>query len=493
TNRKKALKRNMVDIISRLIPFYCIIKKGDSMINLKSNYKKPKQSFFIFFLTTFVIAAQEPESIIEEIKVTKQRIDIVVNNSFKKAYLNENFYVHYEDPDIDLSKFDSSITSMPFIMNIISIIWVSGKTYTIESMDETLYESLKKIKEIFKIMYPKTSFNGELIPKRLVHNDFLDPETAKIHEQDIAMLFSSGLDSYTSSLRNKNKNQLLIIVQRGFDIPFEKTKWAHIKQQVKNFADLYGHTTSTLSSNFISMLKYNVLWNRKLSPEIEDFRLDLVEGLGWIGLVAPILLTKGYPTLFIGSTITWLSEYPLACNPLIDDNLNCSKLSAHHDSFDLTRIEKQEFIKQFYANNPIRPYIKVCFKGGLLNCLNCEKCIRTMCGFLLIDAHPNEYGFDISDEEAIIKIKNHLPNGFIPIPGLYINMQKHILKKASAETSFNEFQNWFLDLDFYKRLGKNPKTKIDWCKLASFLPNTFFQHASHENTPDCLLREKPNE
>ena len=48
----------------------------------------------------------------------------VINLLGKEAYLNEDFFVTYED-DLNLKKLDTSILVMPCLMNIISIIWAS--------------------------------------------------------------------------------------------------------------------------------------------------------------------------------------------------------------------------------------------------------------------------------------------------------------------------------------------------------------------------------
>ena len=93
------------------------------------------------------------ENIIEVINVTKRRVEITVNKEFKKLYLQSNFFAEYE-ANIDLTALDRSLVVMPFVMNVITIIWISGKIYFIESLDKELYTSLKVIKKVFKTLYP---------------------------------------------------------------------------------------------------------------------------------------------------------------------------------------------------------------------------------------------------------------------------------------------------------------------------------------------------
>ena len=97
---------------------------------------------------------------------------------------------------------------MPFILNVVSIVWISGSHYYVDSMDENLFYSLQKVKKVVEALYPHTSFSGELIPRRLTTNvppRLLDKNT------HIALLFSGGLDSTTTSFHYFDKKQLLII------------------------------------------------------------------------------------------------------------------------------------------------------------------------------------------------------------------------------------------------------------------------------------------
>ena len=104
--------------------------------------------------------------LIEKISVQGNRLSITPNTHFKSKYLKDNFFAEY-DSYINLEQFDESVLSLPFIMNVISIIWISGNRYTIDVMDEELYNTLNRVKRVFQTMYPKTAWDGELIPLKL--------------------------------------------------------------------------------------------------------------------------------------------------------------------------------------------------------------------------------------------------------------------------------------------------------------------------------------
>ena len=81
-------------------------------------------------------------NLIDAIVVNKNRIDIKINEGFKKKFLKGDFYATY-DKDLDLAKLDNSLNVLPFVSNVISIIWISGRTYYIDSLDQEFHESLK--------------------------------------------------------------------------------------------------------------------------------------------------------------------------------------------------------------------------------------------------------------------------------------------------------------------------------------------------------------
>ena len=287
-----------------------------NMLNLKKishSYKEfPMKHLLLLCAPLILVSALRAESeapieLFDAVAVNKNEIRVEINHEFKKRYLLSDFFAEYDD-DIDLSRLDLSIQIMPCLMNVISIVWISGKQYAIESMDEELYYSLIKVKEVLKRMYPKTRWRGELLPRKLVKNSYKNQQNG--HEKErMALLFSGGLDSTTSSLYHKDKKQLLVTVWGHWDLPlYDKKLWKIRKEQLKDFGKQYGHENTFIKSNYYSFLNRPVLDN--LSSEISSWRIFTVEGIGWAGLAAPLLLLKGYPYLAHASTITWDFQYP---------------------------------------------------------------------------------------------------------------------------------------------------------------------------------------
>lgn len=408
--------------------------------------------------------------LIDNVTVDKNEISIAINKEFRKKYLLADFFAKY-DADIDLTSLDYSIQIMPFIMNVVSIVWISGHTYYIDSMDAELYASLEKIKEVFKRMYKKTRWTGKLIPRKLVKNSYKYPKNEGTR---IALLFSGGLDSTTSSFYHKDKKQLLVTVWGHWDLPLhDKKLWDIRKEQLCEFGALYGHENTFIKSNYYSFLNRPVLDH--ISDEISSWRIFTVEGIGWAGLVAPLMLLKGYPILYHASTVTWDFNYPAAANPFIDDNIKFSGVRLHHDLFDMNRIEKCEFIAHICKKEHLqKPFIRVCEEKIVGNCCKCQKCVRTILEFAVIGENPRDYGFDGEVEKVLKKSKSFMAqhtNGATTV-WHFKHIQEKLIELKNQGRPVPEDIAWILNFDVNKKITSDIKNqrKIDWLDYVDLLP-----------------------
>lgn len=414
----------------------------------------------------FSTSSAEPSELIEKVIVNKNRVDIIINPDFKKAYLKDDFFVEY-DNDIDLEKLDYSIVTLPFIMNVISLVWISGKEYTIPSMDKDICASLERSKQVFQIFYPKTPWTGKLIPEKLVANSLKREPHGMI-----ALLFSGGVDSTAASFAHRDKKQLLITAWGQSCLPLQDvTMWNRMKKHVTSFAAEYGHENAFIKSNYYCFLNLQKLTH--LSPEIVTWRIDTIEDIGWAGLTAPILLSKGISTLHIASTENWWSKYPSAANPYIDGNISYASVHIKHDHFDLTRFDKLALINDLSNRHLVkRPLLPVCQKkGGIINCGACEKCCITLLCLFALDANTLEYGFTTSFKEVRAHMKHMLSQRKMSIQTIEqcMDLQKRIkgLKHPSYDFA------WFLSADFSKIRPYDVRKghPVDWKLVGNTFPS----------------------
>ncbi len=407
--------------------------------------------------------------LIVSVTVSKNHLNIEINPEFRKKYLLGNFFAKYPK-DIDLEKLDYSIQIMPFTMNVVSIVWISGHDYYIDSMDEELYYSLEKIKEIFKRMYPKTAWKGNLIPRKLVKNIPL----ADINNDDVILLYSGGIDSTASSFYHAGQKQLLLTVWGHWDLPLEDKKLKkRRKKELSAFGKQYGHDNAFIKSNYYSFLNRKVLDN--LSREISSWRIFTVEGIGWAGLAAPIMLLRSYPVLLHGSTISWDYNFPAAANPFIDDNIRFAGVGVKHDLFDMNRLQKCEYITNYCTtHNLTPPFIRVCEERIAENCCKCQKCLRTILEFAIIGVDPTPYGFPIAVDSVLKRSRSFMAEHTTGSTTVwhFMHMQNKLREKQQRGESIPTDLEWVLNVDLKKKITTDIKNqrRLDWSSLHDFLP-----------------------
>lgn len=416
-----------------------------------------------------------PEQLISSISIKGQTITYRLNKEFHATYLRDNFFVTYQH-DINLMDLDYSIITMPLIMNTISIIWISGKEYYIESMDKNLYESLEIVHEIFKRFYPKTSWNGRLIPKKLIESA---PTTKNLSSQ-IAIPFSNGLDSVCTSIRYHDTPQLLMTVRGCPDTPLDSwnVNWQTTQKAISHFAKTHGHNVSYVHSNFHEFFDWDLL--RNISPEITNWRMDTIEDLGWIGLAAPIVVAKNIQKLVLASNEDWSILHPGASCPLVIDTVSFKNVTITCDAFDMCRPEKNNCIATICTAHALeKPKMFVCehVAAERKNCCKCQKCAITILSFLLINEDPKAYGFAIDRDDFLNHFKTEYfkENLYSPHRACWFKYAQLKAKEKlhTYDAELAAFFAWYITIDFNKLTLPNPQVTIDYdlfCDLWDGIP-----------------------
>ncbi len=408
--------------------------------------------YFALFSIFFIGDIEASEQIIRAKVIHHNTIRFHLSQEFAKQYTRHCLTLTYPQ-DIDLQQLPPSIVDIPLITQVIPVIWLSGKAYEIEEMDEDLYYSLIKIKEFFKRFFYNTSWNGALKPQRLIKNSI--PAIANTS----AALWTGGVDSTATVLSHLDEHPTLI----SFNDPH---------QHAVAFAHTYHLNISTIYMNHHDFLKLTKL--DKATIDISKWFWDTTMGLAWIGAAAPFLYAKGIPILYIPSGFTWDSfifphgqtlEQP-AC-PLIDENVNPAGLCVHHDGFTLTRTEKIKFISTFCAKKNItKPQLVVCnyhtvCDTSYTHCNRCFKCYITMLDILAIGQDIQEYGFTMDQEEFIAHFKKYLTKLTMRPGGTYVALrdtQRYLQQhKEQLPEKYRSFYDWFLSVDLWAKVTVTSK------------------------------------
>lgn len=345
-------------------------------------------------------------------KLTLNNITVVNNNrveydysydkELKKYFSKEMFYVEYSS---DISTVPKSILVIPFLANILPVSWFAGFDVEVPEVDEVYFKSLREIKKTFVNFYPQLE-NIHSIFTSLKHIvNVNDSNTNKN-----AMLFSGGVDAYTTFLRHYSEIPDLITV-KGADIDTTDD------EQWKTIID-YNTTTEAISQNSKFYIESNL--RRFITFEVDE----LLPGLGWWGkvqhglaltsLTAPLAFLKNYSTVYIGSTRSAKMPFsPWGSMPEIDNMVKFAGTSINHDGYELTRLDKIRTIIELSEQYKVQPLLRVCYHDVKvqLNCNVCEKCCRTIFAIMIYNKNPQVFGLRV-DKQIYQNVKNHLKSGF---------------------------------------------------------------------------------
>lgn len=312
----------------------------------------------------------------------------------------EAYYIKYQ---VDVSQLSKSINVIPFLANIMPIAWFVGFDVYVDELDETFYNSLKELKEEFSRHFNEIK-QSTLHVNQLVKN--------QIDKDNYGLLFSGGLDAFESFTRNIDKKPYLISVH-GADIDIDDVeKWEEFKR--------FNQEETLLDQNKLCYVESNL-------RRFYTYEVDLLVGVGWWGkiqhgmallsLIAPLSILYGIKTTLIASSNTGEVNFGWGSTSETDEKVRWANQSVLHDGFHLRRTQKIENIVAFAKKTGYKVKLRVCYselrKG--YNCSRCTKCQRTMLGFILDGANPNDYGFEVPKDFYDLVLKNFDKNAMMTV------------------------------------------------------------------------------
>lgn len=341
--------------------------------------------------------------IVKSVKATNNKliVDFSCSGQIKKFFNGNQFFAEY---DVSIEAVPSAILIIPFLSTICPIAWANQTDIYVETVDETFLQSLETVRLALQKFYPQINFNNKIHVNKIV--------ALNVNTQPKAMmLFSGGVDSLATYIRNKTEKPSLVAIH-GADIALSENEgWKTVFEGLSTFSKNTGTTLRTVRSNFKELPDFLMLniYRNKLGGG--GWWQRVMFGFALSGLCAPLTYIEKVGRLYIAAD--WSEEFakPSGSASEIVDNVKWAGTATSLDGFELCRQKKIQLIAEYIKTEYKDLFIRSCWisvKGD--NCSKCEKCSRTILGLELAGINPNNHGFSI-EADTFANIKKKLVNG----------------------------------------------------------------------------------
>ena len=349
--------------------------------------------------------------------------------------------------DADVSSVPDSVLAIPFVCNILPVLWLCDGELYIKSLDRDFLENLPLVKEGYRNMYPMLTFAGK------IHTKAEEVKPAKLSGAS-ACFFSGGVDAHTTLFRHLDEKPALLVIW-GCDVKLsDRAGWDNVMKHVTKTAETYGVNFHEIKSDFRSVIHESKL-NKLVRLTGNGWWVGFQHGISIISHAAPLAFAFGWEKVFIASSITEKLKDECLCVsiPDIDNHLRFCGCCTVHDGYEWDRQQKVAYLISCYKkyHKPLK--LRVCWESeGGDNCSHCEKCYRTILELVSEGADPNEYGFSWNIEnirrckyEMLYEIKIPKPN----IEFFYLPIQRRFKENRKNISNYEEY-SWLVECDFSK-------------------------------------------
>lgn len=349
--------------------------------------------------------------LLDSLIVNGHRLISKASPAFHERFLRDDLITEY-DSEVSLKGLDNSILAIPFLLNVIPLVWLSGETYYIQSLDVELAGVLDRIHGTFRRLYPECAWNGELIAEELVQHLPL------VNQKATGLLFSGGLDSIHASLMNQAIPQVLIKILTA---PHpgntgDEAMNSATREYVQKFAEAHGHRSSFVTSNvfsFISTRKLTGIW-----PNPMRWLIEAQYGLGFVGLTAPVMHSVGLTKLLMAGCELDHYGFAFGSHPDIVNTIRWSGVEVVEEGLGERRQKKIRAVHEMMSDH--REWLaelKTCLhpNEAFENCCVCSKCLQTIVALIGEGGDPRDYGFQIETRHAFRTLREQVSAQQLPL------------------------------------------------------------------------------
>ena len=310
-----------------------------------------------------------------------------VSTGLEKYFSDRDFVIEYPE---SVEMVSDGIAVIPFVCNVLPIIWLTNSTLIIPELDEAFFNCIPEVKKGYMKMYPESAFLGEIKVKRIVPCD-RPAEPGKC-----AMFYSGGADSVQTLISHMEEKPTLLSIW-GSDIKYSNSEgWKALYKALKEASDHYDLKLVTIHSSFREFDREREL-GKDFSGKLKDgWWHGVKHGIALLGHVAPYAYLHSLEKMYIASShCPEDGHVRCASNPLIDNNVRYANCQVIHDGFEYGRQNKIHNIVHYAIEKNDYPFLHVCWETQTgENCCKCEKCYRTIVAIIAEGGDPERFGFE---------------------------------------------------------------------------------------------------
>lgn len=366
-------------------------------------------------------------------------------DGLKQFFTESKFLIEYPD---NIESVPDSIAAVPFVANVIPIIWITNSELIVEQIDESFYDCLSIIKESYQKMFPETRWLGQLLPKSV------SPCKTDPRDNRSAMFFSGGLDAVNTLINIFDQKPDLISIW-GADIDFNNTKgWKNVHGLISKTAKHYKLNDIVIRSTFRKFDDEIALSNSYEKQLKDNWWHGAKHGLALLGHVAPYAYLHNITKMYIASSYCpWDGPVRCASSPTIDNNVRFANCQVIHDGFELSRQMKTTRIVEYCKRTHEYIPLHVCWETqNGSNCCKCEKCYRTMANLIAEGEAPENYGFK-NAKSTLPNVQNYLISNKdkykFSIEKFWFQIKKRLIenKRIAKKGPYWKYLKWLLNSD----------------------------------------------
>ena len=385
------------------------------------------------------------EIILNKIEKNKNIIkySFCISDGYKDFFTGKPFVIEYPE---NIESVPDSILAIPFVANVIPIIWITNGTLRIKELDEDFYNCLPDLKKGYETMFPETTFGGKLI----VDNTIL----TKCNTCGSSMLFSGGLDAINTLVNHLDEQPHLLTIW-GADIRYENTDgWGIVRQGVEDSANKFNLHVSTIHSSFREFDNENYMHHRYYEQLKDSWWHGIKHGIALLSHAAPYAYLHGLNKVYIASSYCPADGIVrCASSPLTDNFVRFNGAKVIHDGFEYSRQDKIHNVVNYVKETGNTVTIRVCWETQTgSNCCKCEKCYRTMAGLLAEGVNPLEYGFENATETLPFMRACVIgqPSYYAALQAYWGHIRNRVIENKSqlVNTPYWQYLKWMEKCDF---------------------------------------------